>query len=163
MPSWHAVLWWRNAVALPAHTVSYASSIAALAGAAWRPHKNFNDKEGGRRRETTFSSEHVVTTRVFTAMCYRGDVDILRTYFQITLRGIPVVEAVQSGQCLLYAVHRSRRCVIPVVCVNELRLDCSLTQLCQYKYIYWLILVQLHVSAFIGHLQVVLRDVDEFY
>ena len=36
-------------------------------------------------------------------------------------------------------------------------------QLCQYKYIYCLILVQLHVSAFIGHLQVVLRDVDEFY
>ena len=35
------------------------------------------------------------------------------------------------------------------------RLDCSLTQLCQYKYIYWLILVQLHVSAFIGHLWVV--------
>ena len=49
------------------------------------------------------------------------------------------------------------------LCVNELRLDCSLTQLCQYEYIYWLILVQLHVSAFIGHLQVVLRDVDEFY
>jgi len=36
-----------------------------------------------------------------------------------------------SGSC----EHRneSRRCVIPVVCVNELRLACSLTQLCQYK------------------------------
>jgi len=45
----------------------------------------------------------------------------------------------------------------------ELRLACSLTQLCQYKYIYCLILVQLHVSAFIGHLQVVLRDVNEFH
>ena len=29
-----------------------------------------------------------------------------------------------------------RWCVIPVVCVHELRLACSLTQLCQYKYIY---------------------------
>ena len=34
-----------------------------------------------------------------------------------------------------------------------LRLDSSLTQLCRCKYIYWLILLQLHVSAFIGHLQ----------
>jgi len=30
----------------------------------------------------------------------------------------------------------SRTCVIPVVCVYELRLACSLTQLCQYMCIY---------------------------
>jgi len=53
--------------------------------------------------------------------------------------------------------------VSSLLCVNELGLACSLTQLYQYRYIYLLILVQLHVSAFIGHRQVVLQEVNEFH
>ena len=37
-------------------------------------------------------------------------------YFQMTLRGIPVVEAVGSGQWLLYAVHRVG--TVPTHCVT---------------------------------------------
>jgi len=69
---------------------------------------------------------------------------------------------IQRPYTRAFFLSESRRCVIPVVC-DELRLACSLTQLCQYDIFLLTFLVQLHVSAFIGHRQVVLRQLNAFY
>jgi len=81
-------------------------------------------------------------------------------------RFLPQTTSVSTRPYVSYPEDESGkfpRNVLTSMAPHELRLACSLTQVCQYRYIYWLILVQLHVSAFIGHLQVVLRDLNEFY
>jgi len=53
-------------------------------------------------------------------------------------------------------------CVSSPLCVNELGLACSQTQLCHIG-VFIDCVEQLHVSVFIGHRQVVLREINKLH
>ena len=60
----------------------------------------------------------------------------------------------------MYTVNLGR--VSSPLCVNEPGLACSQTQLCQLG-VFIDCVEQLHVSAFIGHRQVVLREINKLH